>query len=349
MNDRRTPPGPIGRERLAELTDRELRRFADEHPVSAELFGRGQRSLIGGVPMNWMTRWSSPFPPFLARRTGPASPTRRARVCRFLPGRHRGMTGHGPAPCRPRWHRAQRGITTMLPTEDAIWVAEELARRFGLPYWPLTLSATDANRAALRIARQITRRPKSARLHYCYHGSVDETFACTGQTARPAPAQGNVGPPVDPAQTTVAVEFNDIGRAGAALAHGDVACVLAEPAMTNIGIILPEPGLPPGAARITRATGTLLIIDETHTLSAGPGGCTAAWGLDPDMVTLGKAIGSGVASGALGVSGDALGQIWPRSTRTTRTPAASGDPGRQRALPRGHAGHAGHGAHRQGL
>ena len=197
----------------------------------------------------------------------------------------------------------------MLPTEDSIWVAEELARRFAVAHWLFTLSATDANRAALRIARQVTGRPKVLVFSYCYHGSVDETFAVRQPDGSTASRAGNVGPPVDPGQTTVAVEFNDLAQLEAALAGRDLAAVLAEPAMTNMGIILPDPGYHQALRELTRAAGTLLIIDETHTLSAGPGGCTAAWDLDPDMVTLGKAIGSGVASGALGIAGDAAGRM----------------------------------------
>ena len=144
---------------------------------------------------------------------------------------------------------------------------------------------------------------------YCYHGSVNETFAVRDKDGVTVSREGNVGPPVDPAATTIAVEFNDLGAIQKALADRTVACVLAEPAMTNMGIILPDPGYHEALRELTRAAGTLLIIDETHTLSAGPGGCTAAWSLDPDLVTLGKAIGSGVASGALGISGDAVGQM----------------------------------------
>ena len=308
MNDQRSP---IDRARLAELTGRELGRFADEHPVSAELFSRGQRSLIGGVPMPWMMRWAGGFPPFAARAAGASiTDVDGHEYVDLCLGDTGAMTGHSPpAVMKVLLDQGQRGLTTMLPTEDSIWVAGELGRRFGLGRWMFTLSATDANRAALRIARQITGRQKILVFSYCYHGSVDETFAVRGPDGRTVSRAGNVGPPVDPAVTTVAIEFNDLRALDAALSDGSVACVLAEPAMTNMGIILPEPGYHRALRELTRATGTLLIIDETHTLSAGPGGCTALWSLDPDMVTLGKAIGSGVACGALGVSGDAVGRM----------------------------------------
>jgi len=304
-------PPSIDRGWLAELTQRELGRFADGHPVSAALFARGQDSLIGGVPMPWMMRWASGIPPFAARAAGATITDvdgyEYADLCLGDTG---AMTGHGPPPVLAALaEQGQRGITTMLPTEDSLWVAEELARRFGVARWLFTLSATDANRAALRIARQITGRSKVLVFSYCYHGSVDETFAVRDSDGATVSREGNVGPPVDPAATTIAVEFNDLDAVQKALADGTVACVLAEPAMTNMGIILPDPGYHEALRELTRAAGTLLIIDETHTLSAGPGGCTAAWGLDPDLVTLGKAIGSGVASGALGISGDAVGQM----------------------------------------
>jgi glutamate-1-semialdehyde 2,1-aminomutase len=190
----------------------------------------------------------------------------------------------------------------MLPTEDAAWVGEELARRFGLPFWQFSLTATDANRWMLRICRELSGRPKVLVFNWCYHGSVDEAFVTLGADGRERSREGNVGPQVDPASTTRVAEFNEIESLEAALVHGDVACVLMEPALTNIGIVLPEDGFMAAVREACTRTGTLLIIDETHTLSAGPGGCTAAWGLEPDAVTLGKSIGGGVPIGAYGVS-----------------------------------------------
>jgi glutamate-1-semialdehyde 2,1-aminomutase len=288
---------------LSSLLERELDRFAQEHPHSRQLFERAQNSLIGGVPMPWMMRWAGGFPVFLESASG-------ARVTDvdghtyvdLCLGDTGAMPGHGPAPVvEAVREQVARGITTMLPTEDAAWVGEELTRRFGVPRWLLTLTATDANRAALRICREVTGRPKILVFSYCYHGTVDEAFAVAGAEGTRS-REGNVGPPVDPAETTVAVEWNDPAALETALGSGEVACVLAEPAMTNMGIVLPEPGFHGALRRITRDTGTLLIIDETHTFSAGPGGCTAAWALEPDLVTIGKAIGSGVPAGALGLS-----------------------------------------------
>ena len=219
------------------------------------------------------------------------------------------MTGHSPAATAEAIAaQAIRGITLMLPTEDSSWVGEELGRRFGLPYWQFTLTATDANRAMIRLARAITGRPKILVYAWCYHGTVDETFAIEidGETrSRPY----NVGPPVDVVETTKAIEWNDVEALDRALAEGDVACVLAEPAMTNIGIILPDPGYHDALRALTREYGTLLAIDETHTLSAGPGGYTAAHGLEPDFVTLGKPIAGGVPAGAYGMSAELADRV----------------------------------------
>jgi glutamate-1-semialdehyde 2,1-aminomutase len=305
------PTTRVDRGRLQELTQRELDLFAATHPVSRTLSEQARTSLIGGVPMPWMMRWAGGFPPYAARATGASiTDVDGHEYVDLCLGDTGAMTGHSPpAVMKVLADQGQRGLTTMLPTEDAMWVAGELAHRFGLGRWMFTLSATDANRAALRIARQITGRQKILVFSYCYHGSVDETFAVRGPRGGTVSREGNVGPPVDPAVTTDAIEFNDLPALEAALSDRSVACVLAEPAMTNMGIILPDPGYHQALRDLTRAAGTLLIIDETHTLSAGPGGCTAQWALQPDMVTLGKAIGSGVACGALGVSGDAVDQM----------------------------------------
>jgi len=297
---------PFDRGRLSALLAREAEAFAAARPRSRELFERAGGSLVGGVPMPWMMRWAGGFPVFCAEASG-------ARITDvdgheyvdLCLGDTGAMPGHGPpAVVEAVGAQLARGITTMLPGEDAIAVGEELSRRFGLARWLFTLTATDANRTALRLARQITGRPYVLVFSYCYHGSVDEAFAVAGDDGGTHSREGNVGPAVDPAQTTRAVEFNDLAALEAALADGLVACVLAEPAMTNMGIVLPEPGYHERLRELTRASGTLLIIDETHTFSAGPGGCTAAWGLEPDLLTIGKAIGSGIPSGALGLSAD---------------------------------------------
>jgi glutamate-1-semialdehyde 2,1-aminomutase len=296
----------IDRDRLAVLLERELERFELEHPRSRELHERALRSLFGGVPMPWMMRWAGGFPVYCERASGARITDVDGRsYIDFALGDTGAMPGHGPAPVREAVAaQLERGITTMLPTENAAWAGEELTRRFGLERWTFTLTATDANRHALRIAREVTGRPYVLVYSYCYHGSVDEAFAVAAPGGGTRSREGNVGPAVDPAQTTRAIEFNDVEALERALAPGDVACVLAEPAMTNMGIILPDPGYHEALRALTREHGTLLIIDETHTFSAGIGGCTRAWGLEPDMLTIGKAIGSGVPCGALGLTAE---------------------------------------------
>ena len=296
---------PIERGRLTTLLREEIDRFQGEHPRSLELHERSRSSLLFGVPMSWMARWAGGFPVYLQEAHG-------ARVVDvdgheyvdLCLGDTGAMAGHAPEPVvRAIAEQAGRGSTAMLPSEDAAWVGEELTRRFGVPLWQFALTATDANRFALRFAREVTGRPKVLVFDWCYHGSVDESLATVdGDTVRARP--GNVGPQVDPALTTKVVQFNDLDALERALAPGDVACVLAEPALTNIGIVLPDGGYHEGLRDLTRQSGTLLVIDETHTLSAGPGGCTAAWSLDPDIVTVGKAIGGGMPAAAFGVSAE---------------------------------------------
>jgi glutamate-1-semialdehyde 2,1-aminomutase len=210
------------------------------------------------------------------------------------------MTGHSPEPVvQAIAEQAARGITLMLPSEDALWVGEELTRRFGPSRWQFALTATDANRFAIRLARLVTGRSKVLVFNWCYHGTVDETFA-TLRDGAVVEREANLGPPVPLAETTRVVEWNDVEALERELAHGDVACVLAEPALTNIGIVPPQPGYHDALRELTRRYETLLIIDETHTLCAGPGGYTAAHGLEPDVLTVGKAIGSGIPSAAYG-------------------------------------------------
>lgn len=263
---------------------------------------RARDALLGGVPMSWMLRWASPVPLVLGEAHGATviDIDGRSYVDLCL-GDTGAMTGHAPAPVAEAIaDRYARGATAMLPTEDAAWVGAELTRRFGVDRWQFTVSATDANRFALRMARAITGRPKVLVFSYCYHGTVDETFI-TLVRGRPVVREGNVGPAFDVRDTTRVAEFNDLDALERELRHEDVAVVLTEPALTNIGIVLPEPGFHEALRRLCTETGTLLLIDETHTLSAGPGGCTRAWGLDPDIVVVGKAIAGGVPTGAFGM------------------------------------------------
>ncbi len=293
----------INRAKVADVAAAEQKRFVREHPKSRQLFERARKSMIGGVPMNWMIEWPGPFPIF-ARDAKGASITDvdGHRYIDFCLGDTGAMFGHAPAATVAAAARQMRkGITMMLPTEDSIVVGQELARRFGVPYWQIAMTATDANRFALRMAREATGRRKILVFNGCYHGTVDETLVRT-LDGKVVPREGAMPPPVDPELTTRVIEFNDLPMLEAALAPRDVAAVLMEPALTNCGIVLPEPGYLEGVREITRRTGTVWIIDETHTWCAGPGGYTKAHHLEPDMVTLGKPVAGGIPSAAFGAS-----------------------------------------------
>ena len=307
--------GAIDRTKLGEALRLELTRFSDEHPRSRALFERAKAHLHDGVPMSWMIRWAGAFPLFVDQARGARFTDADGKTyVDFCLGDTGAMTGHSPpAAVRAIQLQLERGVTFMLPTEEALAVSDELARRFGLPSWQLAMTATDANRFVIRIAREITRRPRILVFNWCYHGTVDETFATLRPDGSVGPRAGNVGPPVDPAVTTRVVEFNDLPALERELAQGDVACVLAEPAMTNIGIVLPEPGFHEALRRLTRRHGTLLVNDETHTISAGPGGCTRAWGLEPDFLTIGKPLGSGIPAAVYGFT-EEVARRWREAT-----------------------------------
>ncbi|WP_082530491.1 transaminase [Aeromicrobium sp. Root344] len=295
----------IDRGRLTALLERERAVFADRNPTSARHYAEATH-LFGRVPMTWMNKNAAGFPLYVDRARG-------SRVwdvdgheyVDFALGDTGAMAGHSPQPTLDAVARRMSdlgGLTTMLPTPDAEWVGAELTRRFGLSRWSFALTATDANRWAIRLVRALTGRPKILVNAYCYHGSVDESLIVVGPDGEGMMRPGNVGAPVDVTETSRVAEFNDLDGLERQLAHGDVAAVLMEPALTNIGIVLPDDGYLAGVREITRRHGTLLIIDETHTFSAGPGGATALWGLEPDVLAIGKAIGGGVPCGAYGLS-----------------------------------------------
>ena len=294
----------IDRERLAELLSAEEELFVTRTPNSGEMFEAARASLLAGVPMPWMTDWAGPYPVFVDRAEGARfRDIDGNEYVDFCLGDTGAMTGHSPPPTVTAiGAQAPKGITLMLPSADSVELGRELARRFGLPYWQFALTATDANRFSLRLCRAITGRPKVLVYSWCYHGSVDETFAISDGKDSTISRPDNIGPPVDPAETTVAVEWNDLEALERALATEEIACVLAEPAMTNIGIILPDPGYHDALRELTRKYGTLLIIDETHTICAGPGGYTKAYGLEPDLLTIGKPLAGGVPAATYGMS-----------------------------------------------
>ena len=295
----------IDRTKLSELLKRERAEYEKRNPKSKALY-QDATNLYGGVPMTWMNKWSGGFPLYLETAHGNTITTVDGHTyIDFALGDTGAMAGHSPEASTKAV--AQRiidsgGITTMLPTDDAQWVGKELTRRFGMPLWSFTLTATDANRWAIRLARLATGKSKILVFAYCYHGSVDEAFAVPGPNGKAIARPGNVAPPVPMDQTTRVVEFNDLAAVERELKNGDVAAILTEPALTNIGIVLPQPGFLEGLRDLATKYGALLMIDETHTFSAGYGGMTKRDGLKPDIFIIGKSIGAGIPSGAYGIT-----------------------------------------------
>ncbi len=302
----------IDRSRLNQLIQDERNDFWASTSKSLDAYTNSKKVLIGGVPMSWMNKWVGGYPLFFQTALGSQVTDLDGNVYDdFCLGDTAAMAGHSnPVTVAAINERVgvQGGISTMLPTLDAVVVGENLAQRFGVEKWQFTLSATDANRSALRLARQVTGRSKILVFSYCYHGTVDETFI-TLVNGRPVSRSGNVGPSVDPTQTSVVCEFNDIQAVRDLLAKGDIAAILTEPALTNIGIVLPEQGFLKELEILARQTGTLLIIDETHTFSAGYFGASGLFDIKPDIVTIGKALAGGVPFGAYGVSDELASRI----------------------------------------
>jgi len=289
--------------RVRIILEREEEQFSKSHPRSRRMFERACKSMIGGVPMNWMIEWPGPFPIFAKKGRGSMiTDVDGHTYVDFCLGDTGAMFGHSPkATVDAAYRQMLRGITMMLPTEDSIWVGKELTRRFGLPYWQIAMTATDANRFALRVAREATGRSKILVFNGCYHGTVDETLVRLVD-GKVEPRTEAMPPPVDPNLTTKIVEFNDSGALRRALEPHDVAAVLMEPALTNCGIVLPESGYLDAVREITHETGTVWIDDETHTWCAGPGGYAKARGVQPDMITLGKPVAGGIPAAAFGLN-----------------------------------------------
>ena len=296
---------------IDDLIDREQQRFADSHPASRANWERGKRHFLYGGPSHWMRRWAGGFPLYVEEAKGARlTDVDGKSYVDFCLGDTGGMCGHAPeAVTEAAIRQLQRGTTTMLPTEESLWVGEELARRFGLPYWTLTTSATDANRGAIRFSRMVTGRDKVLVFSGCYHGGVEEAHVelRDGKVSLRNMIHPNG---VDHARVSKVVEFNDFDAVRAALADRDVAVVLMEPVMTNFGMIPVAEGFLDFVREETRKTGTLLIIDETHTISSGPGGYTRLHGLEPDFFVAGKAIAGGIPAGIFGVSQETAEKIW---------------------------------------
>ena len=307
----------IDRQKLQALHAREEERFVARTPKSRELFEKAKGVMPGGVPMSWMTKWPGKYPLFVASAQGAhfvdVDGNEYIDLCLGDTG---SMTGHSPKPTVDAiTSQLAKGMTAMLPTDDAVAVSSELARRFGLPLWQFTVSATDANRHVIRYSRLITGKQKVIVIDRCYHGSVDETFATLDAAGNTVMREGNIGAPVALDVTTRVVEFNDLGAMEAALKNGDVAAILMEPAMTNVGIVLPDDGYLVAVGELARKYGAVWIIDETHTISVGPGGMTADLGLKPDILTIGKSIGGGIPTGTFGMTHDIAAQIAKKTER----------------------------------
>ncbi len=307
----------INREHLKKLKAREEERFLALHPKSGELFEKAKGVMPGGVPMSWMTKWPGKYPLFVEKASGARfTDVDGNELIDLCLGDTGSMTGHSPkATVVAIKAQLDRGITAMLPTEDAVVVSQELASRFGLPLWQFTVSATDANRHAIRYARLITGRSKIVVIDRCYHGSVDESFATLDSSGKTVAREGNIGAPVPLDMTTRVVEFNDLAAMEAVLANGYVAAILMEPAMTNVGIVLPEEGYLQAVGELAKRYGAMWIIDETHTISVGPGGMTKKLGLNPDMLTIGKSIGGGIPTGTFGMTREIADRIASRVER----------------------------------
>ncbi|MBB3259265.1 glutamate-1-semialdehyde 2,1-aminomutase [Paraburkholderia bannensis] len=313
----------IERERVRAVLARERAEYAQRNPKSQVMSTRAAPQLMFGVPLHWMNDWSTPFALHVAQAQGAQlTDVDGHTLADFCLGDTGAMFGHSPAVVADALAtQAQRGLTTMLPNEDASVVGELLAQHFGLPKWQFAMTASDANRFLLRWVRAATGRRTLLVFNGCYHGTVDDVFVdlVDGQPTQRASLLGQVH---DLTATTRVVEFNDLAALDAALAPGDVACILAEPVMTNIGMVLPEPGYWAQAQDIIRRHGSLLVLDETHTLSSGPGGYARAHGLQPDAVVVGKALGGGMPCAAYGFS----------AALAERAEAA------KRAAPPGHSG-----------
>ena len=307
----------VDREHLKKLNAIEEARFLKLHPKSGELFAQAKEVMPGGVPMSWMAKWPGAYPIFVESANGAHfKDVDGNEYIDFCLGDTGSMTGHSPkATVAAITEQMKHGFTSMLPTQDAVIVSNELARRFGLPLWQFTVTATDANRHTIRYSRLITGKSKIIVIDKCYHGSVDETFATLDKAGNTVKREGNLGAPVPLDETTRVVEFNDLAGMEAALAKGDVAAILMEPAMTNIGIVLPDDGYLKAVGDLAKKYGAVWIIDETHTISVGPGGMTALHGLKPDILTIGKAIAGGIPTGTFGMTREIAAQIAEKTSR----------------------------------
>jgi len=312
ITDKKTPYRIVTDDQLAMLMEREKKTFCQRTKRSGETFRNAQSMLLNGVPMPWMGDWGTSHPIFIRCATGNRiTDIDDNQYVDFCLGDTGAMFGHSPeATVKAVEKQAREGITTMMPTEDALWIGRELGKRFGLPLWQVAMTATEANRYVIRICRALTGRPKVLCMNECYHGSLDETLPHIGPNGSlELRSNYDMNPGIPKDALTRVVEFNDIEALERELAIGDVACVLAEPVMTNCGMVLPDPGYLDTLRELCTRHQAYLIIDETHTFSNGPGGYTAAYGLKPDFLTIGKSIAGGIPVAAYGFTSEVAERI----------------------------------------
>lgn len=310
-------------ERLQRFVAYERERFEIMRPRSATAATSGDHGYYAGVPLHWMLDWPLPFPLVIAQAVGATlTDIDGIELADFCLGDTGSMFGHSPEPvARALMRQAERGFTYMLPSEDTGRVGELLRAHFGMAHWQIATTASDANRFALRLARAVTGRRRILVIHGCYHGAVDETYVALVD-GRAKNRAGLIGQYADLTKDTAVVEFNDLPALEAALASREIACVITEPVLTNCSMVLPVPGYHAALRKLTRDAGTLLLIDETHTISCGLGGYSRQHGLEPDIFVIGKPIAGGLPASAWGFT-EAIGRAWDR-IRSTKPEGHSG-------------------------
>ena len=298
-----TALGDLDRARINELHAAELTRFRRDRPRTMAMIARARAHMPNGVPMAWMASDNDQAVYIDHGHGAGFTDLDGFGYLDFNASDMAMFCGHAnPAIVAAAQAQVARSTQFLLPTEASVEVAEELARRYPVPQWQFTLSATQANTEAIRLARAATGRDVIVLFQGHYHGHFEEGLVDL-KDGQAAAVQRGLSKGVT-GRVRIA-QFNDPDKLRAALEPGDVALVLTEPAMTNtVHLLLPEPGWHDGLRALTREHGTLLAIDETHTHVVGPGGATGLWQLRPDMVTIGKAVAGGLPMGAYGVTAE---------------------------------------------
>ncbi len=313
----------IAADRLSTFATREAKRYAAARTKAKAALANGGEVFLSGVPLHWMKDWPMPHLPLVAKAKGARiTDIDGYEIDDFCLGDTGSMFGHSPDPlARAIRHQATRGLTYMLPTEDALAAGQLLRDIFGPFRWQIATTATDANRFAIRVARAITGRPKILVFNGCYHGTVDDAMVelVNGKTQN---RQGLMGQVSDLTLGASCVEFNDLAAVEAALQTGEIAAILTEPVMTNSCMVLPDAGFHDGLRTLSRRYGALLIIDETHTISSGLGGYTRVHSLSPDIFVVGKCVAGGMPTAVWGLT-DETAQRYEEAN-AARAPGHSG-------------------------